>query len=128
MPTLTGSQKKHLRGLAHGLKPVVRIGRAGLSEGVLANLEEALESHELIKIKFSDHQDVKREMSAEIDARLGSTQVGAIGHVVILYRQARDPENRRLKLVGRPAEKPSRRPGFSGRPADEDGLGQKVEP
>ena len=76
----------------------MRIGRRGLSEGVLANLEEALESHELIKIKFSDHRDAKRELSAEIDARLGSIQVGAIGHVVILYRQARDPEKRRLRL------------------------------
>ena len=98
MTTLTGAQKKYLRGLAHGLKPVVHIGRKGLSEGVLANLEEALESHELIKIRFSDFQDEKRELTAEIDARLGSTRVGAVGHVVILYRRARDPEKRRLRL------------------------------
>ncbi len=98
MPDLTGAQKKHLRGLAHDLKPVVRIGHGGLSETVLAGLEEALESHELIKIKFSDFRDAKRQLTAEINAQLGSQQVGAVGHVVILYRQARDPEKRRLRL------------------------------
>lgn len=98
MATLTGAQKKYLRGLAHSLKPLVRVGRNGLTDGLVASLDEALDSHELVKLKFTDHQDQKRELAAEIDDRLGSVQAGAIGHVVIFYRQARDPEKRTIRL------------------------------
>ena len=95
---LTSSQKKHLRGLAHHLEPVVRIGRGGLTEGLFDQLEEALESHELIKVKFVDWKDRKRELAAAIEERLGCRQVGKIGHVVIFYRPVRDPERRRIEL------------------------------
>ncbi len=98
MSDLSGAQKKYLRGRGHGLKPVVRIGRAGLSDSVLDSLEEALESHELVKVKFTDHLDRKRELAAEINDRLDSVQIGAIGHVVIFFRQARDPERRTIRL------------------------------
>ena len=95
---LTGAQRKYLRGLAHSLKPVVHIGHGGLTDGLLENLDQALESHELVKVKFSDFQDRKRELAAEIDDRLGSAQAGMIGHVVIFYRRARDPEKRAIRL------------------------------
>ncbi len=106
---MTGTQKKYLRGLAHGLKPVVRIGRNGLTDSLLESLDEALESHELVKVKFprrgtnearSDFQDQKRELSAEVATRLSTEQVGSIGHVVIFFRQARDPEKRSIRLPG----------------------------
>ncbi len=98
MRELTGAQKKYLRGLAHGLKPVVHVGRNGLTEGVFESLDQALDSHELIKVKLRADRDEKRELAAAIDARLGSVQVGAIGHVAIFYRQARDPERRSIRL------------------------------
>ncbi len=107
MSDLSGAQKKYLRGLAQGLKPVVHIGRNGLTEGVFESLEQALESHELIKVKFprrgasgasSDHRDKKCELAAAIDARLRSVQVGAIGHVAVFFRRARDPERRSIRL------------------------------
>ncbi len=103
-PDLSGAQKKYLRGLAHSLKPVVRIGRGGLSDSLLESLDQALESHELVKVKMvppatsGGFQGSKRELSAAIDERLGSVQAGAIGHVVIFYRRARDPEKRKIRL------------------------------
>lgn len=100
-PPLTGGQKRYLRGLAHGFKPVVWIGKAGLTDGVLANLDQALEAHELIKVKLSDSKELRREISAQIDTRLGTVQVGAIGHVAIFYRPASDPEMRSIELPGR---------------------------
>lgn len=96
---LTSSQRKYLRGLAHHLEPVVRVGKSGLTEGLFGELDEALESHELIKVKFVDWKDKKRELSAEIDGRLGCEQVGKIGHVVVFYRPADDPEKRRIQLA-----------------------------
>ncbi len=95
---MTGAQKKYLRGLAHGLKPIVHIGRAGVTENLIENLDQALESHELVKVKFTDHQDRKRELAAEIGDRLKCAQAGAIGHVVIFFRPARDPEKRSIRL------------------------------
>ncbi len=97
---LTGAQKKYLRGLAHSLKPVVRIGRGGLTDSLIESLDEALESHELVKVKFTDHQDRKRQLAVEIDERLKCAQAGAIGHVVIFYRRARDPKKRAIRLPG----------------------------
>ncbi len=49
---LKGSDRKYLRGLAHNLKPVVHIGKAGLAPSVLTAIDEALDHHELIKIRF----------------------------------------------------------------------------
>ena len=57
---LSTKQKQHLKGLAHPLKPVVMLGNNGLTEGVLAEIEQALEHHELIKVKIaSEDRDTK---------------------------------------------------------------------
>jgi len=95
---LTGSQRKYLRGLAHGLDPVVHVGKGGLTEALLEQLEETLEDHELIKVKFVDFKSRKRELADEIGQRLGCHRAGLIGHVAILYRPARDPDARRIRL------------------------------
>ena len=98
MEKLTGRQKRYLRGLAHGLKPVVQIGRNGLSDSVLESLGEALDRHELIKVRFVDFKDQKKQACEEIDARLGSERVGTIGHVAIFYRRAAEPDERQIEL------------------------------
>lgn len=98
MTLLSPAQKKHLRGLSHKLKPIVRIGKNGLTDRVLASLDEALESHELVKVKMAADRVERRRLAQEIDARLESTEVGAIGHVAVFFRPARDPEKRRLRL------------------------------
>ncbi len=96
--SLTSAQRKYLRGLAHPLNPVARVGKSGLSEAFLTNLEEALESHELVKIRLADSKERKRTLSAEICDHLGCDLAGIIGHVIILYRPARDPDSRKIRL------------------------------
>ena len=54
MENLSSSQRKYLRGVAHGLKPVVLIGQKGLTTSVVDALDEALMTHELVKAKFID--------------------------------------------------------------------------
>ena len=98
MAQLTGRQRKHLRGLAHGRKPVCQIGKNGIAEGVVTSLDQALEDHELIKVKFLDLKDQKAEACAEIVSRTGSAHVGTIGHVAIFYRPATEPERREIVL------------------------------
>ena len=59
MPVLTGGQRKYLRGLAHGKKPLVLIGKNGLTESLFVALDEALESHELIKVMPEMHEEIE---------------------------------------------------------------------
>ena len=93
---INSKQKKHLKGLAHKLKPVVYIGQHGLSEAVIKSVDEALNDHELIKIKFNEFKEKtqKNEISREIEKKTGAAQVGMIGHVVTFYRRHSDPDKR----------------------------------
>jgi RNA-binding protein len=96
----TSMQKKYLRGLAHSLKPVVFIGQKGATSAVIKSVNEALDSHELIKIRFIDHKEkpLKQELMEDICARSASILAGLVGHVAIVYRCHRDPEKRRITL------------------------------
>ena len=104
MQPLTSSQAKHLRGLAHGLNPVVFVGHKGLTPAVLDSVREALDAHELIKLKFIDFKDrhLKAGMAAEIEAQTDSRLAGLIGHTAIFYRRHPDAEKRRITLPGTP--------------------------
>lgn len=94
--TLSAKQRKHLKGLAHGLDPVVMVGRGALSDGVVSETQKALESHELIKVRVDlDDGHQRREVAREISERTGSELIGTIGKIAILYRQrAEDPDIR----------------------------------
>lgn len=99
MKPLTSSQRKRLRSLAHHLKPVLQVGKGGLGESFLAAVDEALESHELIKIRFLVGKSDKETLAREISRRTGSEVAGLIGHTLILYRRQADPEKRRIRLT-----------------------------
>jgi RNA-binding protein len=98
MATLKGSQRKWLRGQAHALKPVVQIGKMGLSEAALRQIDEALADHELIKVQAVAPKEEKQEMARQIEEATGAEVVGLIGHVLILFRQNEDPEQQRFEL------------------------------
>jgi RNA-binding protein len=104
MQALTSSQAKYLRGLAHGLHPVVFVGHKGVTPAVLDSMHEALDAHELIKLKFIDFKDrhLKAGMAVEIAAQTGSLLAGLIGHTAIFYRRHPDAEKRRITLPGSP--------------------------
>ncbi|MBU0544995.1 MAG: YhbY family RNA-binding protein [Proteobacteria bacterium] len=93
---LKGFQKQYLRGIAHGLKPYVFVGQKGITESLLKSVDEALDRHELIKVRFIDfkERDMKKEITAEIEKAAVCELVGAIGHVAIFFRQQKDPEKR----------------------------------
>jgi RNA-binding protein len=100
MAKLKGSQRKWLRGQAHALRPVVQIGRLGLSANALREIDFALETHELIKVQAAAPKDEKQEMARRIEAELGAETVGMIGHLLILYRRQPDPELRKIEIPG----------------------------
>ncbi len=94
---ITQKQRRHLKGLAHHLKPVVMIGQHGLSEGVFNELDVALEAHELIKIRIgAEDREARREMIEQLCTKSGAEFIHAIGHVAILYR--RHPKKPKIAL------------------------------
>ena len=98
MENLKGSSRKYLRGLAHHLHPVVIIGKMGLTEALLNKVDNVLENHELIKVKFGEHKEKKKSFAEEISSKTQSEIVGMIGHMVILYRQHPDEGKRKIKI------------------------------
>jgi len=84
---LTNNQKKHLRSLAHDLRPIVMVGQHGLSDAVLAELESTMTKHELLKIKVrASNRDEKQEMVDKILSFSKAALVQVIGSVLVIYR------------------------------------------
>ncbi|MBI5876530.1 MAG: ribosome assembly RNA-binding protein YhbY [Chloroflexi bacterium] len=98
MTTLTNTQRKYLKQLAHHLKPSVQIGKAGATESVRASLDQVLSAHELAKVRFIGFKEDKREIAAALAAQTSSELVQIIGHVVIFYRQQADTTKRQVEL------------------------------
>ncbi|MDD2724858.1 MAG: ribosome assembly RNA-binding protein YhbY [Methylovulum sp.] len=78
--------KKQLRANAHVLNPVVIIGQAGLTDPVLAEIELALNSHELIKIKIRAERDERKQITERICGATGAELIQSIGQIAVVYR------------------------------------------
>jgi len=94
---LTAKQRQFLRGLAHALSPVVRVGRSGLTPAVVDETKKSLLAHELIKVRIdADEGEVRREIAEELARAVDAELAGTIGKLAILYR--RRDENPKIKL------------------------------
>lgn len=98
MESLTSGQRKYLRSQAHHLKPLVLVGKQGVTDTLIESIDENLDAHELIKVKFNEHKDEKRALSEDIATRTHGEIAGIVGHVLILYRRHKDPEKRKIDL------------------------------
>ncbi|MCA7023942.1 MULTISPECIES: ribosome assembly RNA-binding protein YhbY [Stenotrophomonas] len=88
---LTPAQNRFLRGMAHDLKALLQIGGKGVTPAFLAELDEVLERHELIKVKIAaEDREAREAMAAELVQASGGALVQRIGHVAVLYRPARE--------------------------------------
>lgn len=96
---LTERQKKHLRRLAHALKPVVTIADNGLSENVLKELEAALKFHELIKVKVRvGDRDARDALLEQLCKECRCTLLRRVGNVATLFR--RNAQKPKVALPG----------------------------
>ncbi len=93
---LTNSQKRYLRGLTHDINPVVMVAGNGLSENVMAEIEQALEHHELIKVKLRGEREERKAWAETIVEKTGATPVHRIGQVASFYR--RNPKKPVIEL------------------------------
>lgn len=97
---LTPRQQRHLRALAHDLDPSVRIGGAGVTDGVIKAVEEALIARELIKVRIDADRDGRAAIAATLVERTGAELAQIIGRIAVLYRRAPDPAKRRITVPG----------------------------
>jgi RNA-binding protein len=88
MSVLTPKQRQYLKGLAHALSPIVRVGKGGLTENVIAETKKALASHELIKVRLEvEDPAARRDLAARLVEATDSHLAGTIGKIAMLYRE-----------------------------------------
>lgn len=98
--TTSNQDKKHLRRLGHNLKPVVTVAGNGLTENVSAEIDRALNDHELIKIKLvTEDRDDKKALTDAICKNNSAHLIQSIGHVILVFRKAKTPDPRLSNLL-----------------------------
>lgn len=99
--SLSSQQRAALKARAHHLKPLIQVGQSGLTEGVVAELQSVLQTHELIKLQLPGQSDAaeKRDALAELEEQLPEHTfvVGRIGRTVILYLE-KNPQDAKIPL------------------------------
>jgi RNA-binding protein len=98
MQTLTSKQKKYLKAKAHPLKPLVQVGKGGVTDPLIQSIDTVLDQHELVKVKFIAFKEEKQDFLDEITTRTSSSFVSLIGHILTLYREHEDPQKRSYRL------------------------------
>ena len=98
MKNITSSQRSYLKSKAHHLEAIIFIGKNGIIDGTIHSIIASLDARELIKVKFRDFKNDKKELSKQIAAQTHSIIVGIIGHTLILFKQNIDLEKRKYIL------------------------------
>lgn len=101
---LTGSQRRFLRALGHHLNPIVQVGHQGVTEGVIAALNQALLDHELVKVRFGRAIDERDEAAVQLAEGTGGELVQALGRTVLVYRPHPDEPKIEVPPPRRPAK------------------------
>ena len=86
MRSLTNAQIRELKARAQLMKPTLKVGHDGLSAEFIAALAGALDRQELVKVKFSDFKDQKKELAPQLASRTGSELIMRVGNVAVLFR------------------------------------------
>src|SRR5262245_27732107 len=98
MEELTNPQIRKLKGMAQRMEATLKIGKHGLSEAFIKSLDEELTRHELVKVKFAEFKEQRKELAPQLAQKTGAHLVTLLGNVVVLFRRNGDPEKRRIEL------------------------------
>ena len=94
---LTGKQKRYLRSLAHNIDPIFQIGKAGINDNMISQIDETLENRELIKIHILQNNfDDKNDLAQTLSKATNSEVVQVIGSMIVIYRESQ--ENKEISL------------------------------
>jgi RNA-binding protein len=107
---LTGKQRRYLRALGHHLHAVVQVGDAGVTDGVIAATAQALETHELVKVRIADDREGRETAIEELAAGTGSEVAQVLGRTALLFKRRKKKPKIRFEGEVLPVEEPARRP------------------
>jgi RNA-binding protein len=109
MKYLTGLEKKHLIKLAHKLKPLIYVGKSGVTNSQITTIDKALMDHELIKVKFLGHKSEKKELSRAIADKTKSELLLVVGNTILLYKESSNAAKRQRLLKKKNLPPPRKR-------------------
>ena len=108
---LTPKERAYLRSLANTVPAIFQYGKDGLSENFIKQIDAALETRELIKISLLETADCSaKELAPKICEAANCQSVQIIGRKIVFYRQAKNEENRKISLDGKPVEAKKAKP------------------
>ncbi len=94
---LTGNQRSYLKSLANGLEPILQIGKNGITENFVKQVDEALEAREIIKIKVLNNSFLEpKKVANELCKLTGAEFVQSIGSKIVIYRESK--ENKKIEI------------------------------
>ncbi len=96
---ISTERKKQMRAIGHHLKPAILVGEQGISNGLLEELNRALNDHELIKIKIRAERDTRKILLASLCQEAGAHCVQSTGTTALLFRQSERPNPRLSNLI-----------------------------
>lgn len=86
MEKLTNALIRQLKARAQLLEPMFKVGKSGLSEGFIKSVDEGLNHHELVKVRFDEFKEEKKTLSPLLAEKTSSHLIMRVGHVAVLYR------------------------------------------
>lgn len=95
---LSGAQKSHLRSLGQTLEASVFVGKEGISQAVLAEMNKALDARELVKVRLLAERDERARLCVELAEKTGATEAGAVGKTALFFRRQADETRRSIEL------------------------------
>ncbi len=98
MQELNSSQRKFLSSRASALKAVVMLGKEGPTDSMIRALDKALEDHELVKLKFIEFKEERKQIAPQLSEALDATLVRIIGNIAVYFRPCKDPDKRKIIL------------------------------
>jgi RNA-binding protein len=96
MEELNNAQIRKLKGMAQRMDASLKVGKQGLSDGFIRTLDEELTRHELVKVKFAEFKEQKKELAPQLAARTNSHLVTLVGNVAVVYRQNSNEGDRKI--------------------------------
>lgn len=103
---LNSKQRAYLRAMANPLEPLLQVGKDGINEHTLRHISEALEKRELIKCRVLETSpQSSREVADSVAEAVGADVVQVIGYRFILYKPAKNAENRKIVLPNKKSKK-----------------------
>lgn len=88
---ITSKQRKYLKSLGHSLEPIIQIGKSGITENLIKQIDETLETRELIKVKILNNNMLDaNEVANDLSEQLRAEFVQSIGNKFVIYRESQD--------------------------------------